>query len=326
MAPKKGSVTTTKVFLWGFGLMVIALLMFGGPLQWAYETYAPDWARDKPGEVADDAVLVDLSVRLQYALGRDVPGTAIPVDVYDANMNPIETQNTDTTTGVATFQADYWEGEIIYVQPYTAPSSTTGLMYAQDAIQYTVPAGDVNGDAQLEQIAIRELTSSEATFTAADSGGTAVSGTATNYLNGSSDAVLRLTIVCASTDANFGMPTTFHDERTGFDYLAGGWIVMRTNESQDLQNVAYTITTPAYYYYVFSFSMIVNDADVYSDGVLVYTIAATSSFSAGGGDCSVTIDIFDCMKITGSGGIDTGSWKDYDTDLTPDVITTAINA
>ena len=326
MAPKKGSVTTTKVFLWGFGLMVIALLMFGGPLQWAYETYAPDWARDKPGEVADDAVLVDLSVRLQYVLGRDVPGTAIPVDVYDANMNPIETQNTDTTTGVATFQADYWEGEIIYVQPYTAPSSTTGLMYAQDAIQYTVPAGDVNGDAQLEQIAIRELTSSEATFTAADSGGTAVSGTATNYLNGSSDAVLRLTIVCASTDANFGMPTTFHDERTGFDYLAGGWIVMRTNESQDLQNVAYTITTPAYYYYVFSFSMIVNDADVYSDGVLVYTIAATSSFSAGGGDCSVTIDIFDCMKITGSGGIDTGSWKDYDTDLTPDVITTAINA
>jgi hypothetical protein len=326
MAPKKGQITTGKVFMWGIGLMFVALLIFGGPLQWAYEQYAPDWAREKPGEIPEDSALVDLSVRLQYALGRDVPGTAIPIDVYDANMVPIETQNTDTTTGVATFQADYWEGETIFLQPYTAPSSTTGLLYASDAIQYTVPEGDVNGDAQLPQIEIRELTSSEATFTAADSGGTAVSGTATNYLNGSSDSVLRLTIVCTSTDSNFGMPTTMHDERTGFDYLAGGWIVLRTNESQDLQGVAYSITTPSYYYYVFSFAMIVNDADDYSDGVLVFTVSATSTFSAGSGDCSLTIDIYDCMRLTGSGGIDTNSWKDYDTDLTPNVITTAINA
>jgi hypothetical protein len=322
MAPK-GQITTGKVFAWGIGLMLVALFIFGGPVQWLYETYAPDWARQRPADLPEDAKIVDLSVRIQMTLARDVSGTAIPIDVYDASMNPIESQSTDTTTGVATFQADYWEGETIYLQPYTAASSTTGVFYTLPLIEVTVPEGDVNGDAQLDQIMGYQVASTTAaTFSVTDQSANTVSGTATNYINASSDASLRVTVVCGQTDAYYGLPFAFHDYRTGFDYLAGGWIVLTSNITQDMTGYDYYFEEGSTFYYVYSFDMITNDADVYSDGAITIVLSTGSTFSAN--DAAITIDVYDCMKLNSAGGVDSNSFKNYDTDMNPSVITTRV--
>ena len=62
--------TTGKVFGVGIALMFAALFIFGGPLQFLYETYSPDWMTTQPSDIDPDAQLVDLSIGLMMTLGR----------------------------------------------------------------------------------------------------------------------------------------------------------------------------------------------------------------------------------------------------------------
>jgi hypothetical protein len=332
MPPKKGKgqITTTKVFVWGIGLMVIALLMFGGPLQWAYEQFAPDWARQPGPDVPEGTVAVDLSVRL----ANDVSGAvfaAVPVYVYDSTMTLIEYQNTDSTTGVATFQADYFPGETIYFLPYSQPGSSTGILYSVNPIPYVVGDGDVNGDVQAPQINLAAPSSSAATFTVIDQASTlVVSGGATGYIN-ETDTSLTVSISCTTSNTHYGMPEDFNDPRQlpagAFNYKAGVWLVMATNETQELQQIgAYyaEFSVGSTYYYIFHIDSFENDALDGADGIYRFDIKAVTAFNDGSGDCSVSFDIYDCAKLNAAGQIDINSFKDYDSDVTISAVTTYI--
>jgi hypothetical protein len=319
---KKGQLTPGSLFAVGLGLMLCFLFIFGGPGQWIYETYGPDWMREKPSDVEEDAEQVDLSIKCQFVLGRDVPGSALPVDIYDSNKIFVETASTDTTTGVASFQDAFWEGETVFVQAYVQPNSASAQAYCTALTEMTVPEADVNGDAQLSTLNIREPTGSAATFSVTDQGSNAISGTAINYINASSDASLRVTVVCTSTDSVFGTPEAFHDWRTDYDYLAGGWVVLTSNITQDMQGYEYYFEEGSTFYYVYAFAMLINDADDYADGAITLVLATGSTFSAN--DAAITIDIYDTLRLNSAGGVDSNSFKDYNSSNNPSVITTRV--
>jgi hypothetical protein len=299
-------------------------LIFGGPLQYLYETYGPDWMRTKPATLPEDAELVDLSIRISDQLSMGVFSTAVPVYVYDANMVFIESANSDTTTGVSTFQSDYWEGETLNIQAYVAPVAAGAHAYSTPVTEFVVPQGDVNGDAQLANWYLYQPTSGVATFGVTDQGSAAISGTAINYLNASVDASIRVTIVCTTADDAYGTPEDWTDMKTGYKYLGGVFIVLKFNETQDMQAYDWFVEEGSYFYYIYRASMIINDSEIYTDGALTVTIATGSTFTGGAGHASIVIDVFDSMKLNSAGGIDSNSWKNYNSSNNPSAVTSVV--
>lgn len=316
--------TTGKVFMVGIGLMFVALFIFGGPLQFLYDSYGPDWARTAPdGDDIGDQV--DLSIGVVMELGRDVPA-ATAVDIYDANKVEIETRNSDATTGIVTFQFNYFEGETVWIQVYVDGNAATGLVYMTDLMQFTVPDADVNGDAQLPTIKLREPSSSSAapTLVVTDQAGGGISGVATNYIN-STDTVLNVLINTVTADTNFGLPTDVHDYREGFDYLSGIFVRIVTNDTLPFAAPDYYWTEGSTYYYVWNVAMIENDAADPADGTFNLVLAAQTTFANGNGageNVTVSIDAFDWVRLNGFGVLDSASFMDFDTDNTVAAITT----
>ena len=321
--------TTGKVFGVGIALMFAALFIFGGPLQYMYEAYGPDWLRVAPPDVDPDAQIVDLSVRLQYELGRDVPGAGQAVDVYDANMVPIESATSDTTTGVCAFQSDYWEGETVYIQIYVAPNTAAGLTYLSPLIASVVPEGDVNGDSQLPQLLINEVMSSTTapTTTSMTNEGTWANGTAALFHIHEAHTYLTYTIFSGNSDGVYGMPAAAHDQRTGFDYEMGGYIRVVTDYAVDFAGYDNYWTEGSSFYYVWSVGVLKDDADIAGDGVWIFTLATATTFECGRGvneNVSVVIDLFDAVRLNSQGSMWSGGFFDFDTDNSVTAITTRI--
>ena len=319
--------TTGKVFGVGIALMFAALFIFGGPLQFLYETYSTDWMRTQPSDIDPDAQLVDLSIGLMMTLGRDVPA-ATPVDIYDANKVPIETRNSDATTGIATFQFDYWEGETVYIQVYVAGNAATGLVYMTELIEFVVPEGDVNGDSQLPTIMLREPSSSTAapTLVITKQSGVGLSGTATNYLN-ETDTSINILINTVTGDSNFGLPRAVHDYRTGFDYLPGIWVRLVTNATMPFADPDLYWTEGTTYYYVWNVPMIANDGDIPGDGTYNLVLGAQSDFTVtqtSATNVSMVFDAFDWVRLNGFGEIDAASFMDLDTSFSVTAVTTRL--
>jgi len=321
--------TTGKVFGIGIALMFSALFIFGGPLQFVYETYGPDWLRVAPPDIDPDASIVDLSIRVQYELGRDVPGAGQAIDVYDANMVAIESATSDTTTGVASFQSDYWEGETVYVQVYVAPNSAAGLTYLTPLLTYVVPDGDVNGDSQLPQLAINEPMSSTTapTTTSMTNEGTWANGTAALFHIHETHTSLTFTVFSGTGDSVYGMPAAAHDQRTGFDYEMGGYIRVVTDFAVDFTGYDAYWTEGSNFYYVWSTGVLKDDGDVPDDGAWIFTLATATTFECGRGlneNVSVVIDMFDAVRLNTAGNMWSGGFFDFDTSNSVTAITTRI--
>lgn len=296
-------------------------------VQSLYAQYAPDWARQRPTELPEEAEQVDLSIRVIQDLSDTVSSTALEVYVFDSNKNQIDYDASDTTTGLCVFQRPFWEGESIYVQlREAAPNSATYVVYTSPLIQMTVPNGDVNGDAQLPDIVAQVTTTSVATIACRDQGGTSISATATNYLN-DTDASINLDIICTTTDCWFGTPAGFVDMQTGYEYLAGIFVVMKFNATQDMLEYDYYFTEGSYFYYIYIYDAFFNDADIYSDGTKTVTIATGSSFDNGGAagaNATLSIDVYDTCRLI-SGGVNSQSFMNGDSDLDVSAISTLVH-
>ena len=325
--------TTGSVFGIGIALMFCALFIFGGPLQYMYESYGPDWIRVVPPDVDPDAQIVDLSIRLQYELGRDVPGAGQIVDLYDANKVPIESATSDTTTGVCSFQSDYWEGETVFIQVYVAPNTAAGLTYLSPLLERVVPNGDVNGDAQLSQLTINEVMSSTTapTTTSMTNEGTWANGTAANFHIHETHTSLTFTIFTGLADSTYGMPAgpfdVIHDQRTGHEYLGGFHVRVVSDYAIDFTGNDYYWTEGSNFYYVWSEAALKDDGDDPNDGRVVLTLATASTFECGRGlneNVSVVIDVFDAMRLNSQGNPWSGGFYDFDTSNSVTAITTRI--
>jgi len=321
--------TTGKVFGVGIALMFAALFIFGGPLQYMYEAYGPDWMRVAPPDVDPDAQIVDLSIRLQYELGRDVPGAGQAVDVYDANMNAIESATSDTTTGVCSFQSDYWEGETIYLQVYVAPNTAAGITYISPLLEKVVPNGDVNGDSQLPQLTINEpmSTTTAPTFTSMTNEGTWANGTAANFHIHETHTSLSITIFSGLADSVYGLPAAVHDQRTGFDYEMGGFIRVVSDYAIDFIGYHAYWSEGSNFYYVWSIGVFKDDGDDPNDNSDLFTLATATTFECGRGlneNVSVVIDLFDCVRLNSQGNMWSGGFFDFDTTNSVTAITTRI--
>lgn len=323
--------TTGRVLLLGTSLMLIGLFIFGGPLQFLYNTYGPDWMRVRPDDVDVDADQISqLSVRLASFEDSAVPAAGASTDIYDASMTRIERATHDTTTGVATFRNYYWEGETVYVQVYVQGATTTGITYATPMMQFTVPAGDSNDRASLGQITVYDVTSSttQPTLVLQDQAGNGISTVDTYYIN-STDTSLNLRVTIPTADTTFGLPADYTDPWTGFSYKAGIWVVVTVNGSVPFANYDYKLSGDAgntlYVWNFPAFSYLTADP---SSAMQYYTLTSESTFDFGGAagaNRTFSLDVYDLCRLDPSGNIHSASFYDFDTSNTVAPITTYIH-
>lgn len=311
--------TMGRVIFAGVALMLVGLFIFGGPLQYLYNEFAPEAWREKPAGVTEESELVDLSIKLFHELDRGDPA-ATPIRVYDAAKVFIESAS--TSSGVATFKAPYWEGETIYLQiRAAAPNSADYVTYTSPLIEILVPEGDVNGDAELSTIGIWETTTSVATLTITDQDGASISDTTQNYINTTDTSVDVLVSITA--DCVYGTPEAFTDMDTGKHYLAGVWLRVNCTQPQSINNYDAHFYSQYGHYYIFSIPMVIRDSDFgYTTGRTFSIDTGTSGFSA---SANFTLDLFDTCWADSLAGISENSFMNGDSDLNPTAVATLVS-
>ncbi len=312
---KKEQWTMGRVVFVAVVVMGIGAFIFMGPAQNLWTQYAPEEWREKPVGVTENSELVDLSIKLMHALDRGNPA-ATPIRVYDADMNFIESAS--TSSGVATFLAPYWEGESIYLQVRAAaPNSASYVTYTTPLLEYVVPVGDVNGDAELPVLSIQETSTSAATFNIVDQGFATISTEATDFVN-STDTQLTITI-SITADCSYGTPEDFTDMDTNKHYLSGVFLVVKSTAAQPtLRNYIANFYSSSLQYYIFRIPMIVSDSDLGYQTARTITIGdgATAFVAAADFD----FDIFDTCWANSVADINENSFQNGDSDLNPTAV------
>lgn len=305
--------TMGKVLFTGTILCLVAAFIFMGPAQQLWTQYAPEAWREKPEGVTEDSDLVDLSIKTFHQIDRGNPA-ATPIRVYDANKNFIESAT--TSSGIATFAAPYWEGETIYLQARAAaPSSTTYVTYTTPMMEYVIPEGDVNGDAELPTLALWETSTSVATFVVWDNTDEKQIDTeATMYVN-TTDTELTITIAITA-DCAYGTPEDFTDFDSDKHYLSGVWLMIKSTSSQStITNYDVHFYSSSLHIYIFRMPMIVRDTDLGYQTGRTFTVGdgATSFVAAADFD----FDIYDTCWANSVADITESSFMNGDSDLNP---------
>jgi hypothetical protein len=236
-------------------------------------------------------------------------------------MNFIESAS--TSSGIATFSAPYWEGETIYLQARAAaPAATTFVTYTTPLMQYTVPEGDVNGDAELPILSLWEVSTSVISYNITDQGGSTVYLEASEAHANTTDTQLNV-LVSITSDCAFGTPEDFTDYDTGKHYLSGAWLVLKATASQaGLSGYVTHFYSASLEWYIYRIPMIVYDADLgyqtantfsLADGVTGLTASADFDF-----------DMFDICWANSVSDISSSSFMNGDSNLNPFAITSAV--
>jgi len=300
-------------------MQIIGIILIAGIALWGLHSMGllPDsfYAavgidREKPGELPADAELVDLSIKAVHVLDRGDPA-ATPIRVYDANMNFIESAS--TSSGIATFSAPYWEGETIFLQARAAaPNSATYVTYTTPLMQFTVPEGDVNGDAELPILGLWETSTSVAYFNITDQTAATIYTEATDYVN-TTDTQLNF-MVSITADCVYGTPEDFTDYDTGKNYLAGVWIVLTATASQaTITNYVAHFYSASLEYYIFKMPMIVRDSDLgYQTGRSITIGDGATAFTA---SADFDFDMYDTCWANSVSDISSSSFMNGDSDL-----------
>jgi len=311
--------TPAKVMATFTGCLVIGMFLLVVGLPYLQQSA---FNRIRPSDLPETSEAVDLSIKIQHKLYQDNIN-ASSVYVYDANQAWIETVT--SSSGVATFGSDYWEGETIYVQIRpAAPNAAAYYTYETPMMEYIVPEGDVNGDAQLPTYYCMLTSTAVATFSLFDQAMNSVTATAaTNALN-STDTECRVAISC-TTATSFGTPEDFTDQVTGKHYLSGAWILLWSNTSLTVQNADFAFTTPDYLYWVFRMDPIERDINgLYLTPTMFTIMASSSGFYAS--DSIFYVDIFDTCWADSVSTINVGSFLNGDSDLNPSEIDAEVDA
>jgi hypothetical protein len=304
---------------------LVAVLAIGGILIWGASSMglidlsgfmsAIGIQRTEPTGLSPDAQQVDLSIKALHILDRGNPA-ATPIRVYDADMNFIESAS--TSSGIATFSAPYWEGETIYLQARAAaPSNTAYVTYTTPVMAYTVPEGDVNGDAELPILGLWEVSTSEATFNITDQSAATIYTEATDYVN-TTDTQLNV-IVSITADCAYGTPEDFTDMDTGKHYLSGVWLVVQSTASQaTFTNYVSHFYSTSMEFYIFRIPMIVYDSDLGYQTNRVFTLGDGATVFVA--SASLDFDLYDICWANSVSDISASSFMDGDSDLTPDAL------
>jgi len=317
MARDKYQWTTGRVFGVGLALMFVGFLVFMGPLQWAYESYGPEWMRAEPEDLPEGSQRVDVFITQKEAIGGAAENQIIRV--YDSNLAFIE--EVTPSSGKATCTQPYWEGETINLQVRPAdPNSASYTHYMSPMTSYVIPQADVNGDAIIAGPDVWETSTSVVTFTAFNQTMQGVTGAAPNCITIDDTKVHVFTVI--TDNCAYGTPFDFTDAKSGDSYKAGAWLIMKSSTEQDITNAYAEFSGTDYWYYIFERPMGVEDAVNAANSIpLLWNILCPSGFVA---STTVTLDIFDTCKLNSDGSISISSFIDGDSNLNPAVITTAI--
>ncbi|MBR9682294.1 MAG: hypothetical protein GOV02_01340 [Candidatus Aenigmarchaeota archaeon] len=304
-----------KVLAAGVILLGAGFLLFMGPAQNMWSQYAPEEWRAKPEGVTEDSALVDLSIKLMHALDRGNPAST-PIRVYDSDKNFVESAS--TSSGVASFLAPYWEGETIYLQVRAAaPNSATYVTYTTPLMEYVVPDGDVNGDAELPVLSIDETSTSVATFNIVEQGFATISTEATDFIN-TTDTQLTITVAITG-DCVYGTPADFTDMDTNKHYLSGVFLVIKSTAAQPtLRNYIANFYSSSLQYYIFRIPMIVSDSDLGYQTARTFTIGDGATAFAAAADFD--FDLFDTCWANSVADINENSFQNGDSDLNPTAV------
>lgn len=269
---------------------------------------------------------VDVTQYLYHVLDEGVAAnTNIRVYKDNGGSPGAFSESVTSATGVITYRERYLEGETLWLQArIAAPGTSAAATYMTPLTKFVVPAGDANDDAVLPSWGIYETATTAVSFVATNQAGHAVTGTGETACLNTTDSALKVTISVGVDDTCYGTPEAFTDTVTSFAYAAGLFIVLNFNCTQDLVGATYSFSEGDAYYYVYSYPMLIDDVSDPASGTATFTINAVSFFDNAGGagiNATLGIDIYDGCKFVGSGGVDSNSFIDYDSDLGP---TTAI--
>jgi hypothetical protein len=271
--------------------------------------------REKPEGVTEESELVDLSIKVLHELDRGNPA-ATPIRVYDANMEFIESSS--TSSGIATFAAPYWEGETVYLQARAAaPSSASYVTYTTPLLSYTVPEGDVNGDAELPMLYLWETSTSTADYNITDQTSASIYAEATDFVN-TTDTSLNI-LISITADCAYGTPEAFTDMDTAKHYLAGIWLYVKGTASQaGIINYVAHFYSSSLHFYVFNIPMVVYDSDLgYQTARTIVIGDGSTGFTA---SADFDFDLFDTCWANSVSDISESSFLNGDSDLNPSAL------
>lgn len=271
---------------------------------------------------------VDVTQGLYHVLDEGVPANTI-IRVYGDAAGTQFIEQVTSATNLITYSTRFIEGQDIWCQArVAAPNSAGAVTYMTPLTKFTIPLGDPNGDARLPNWGLYETTTTVASFVATNQAGHAVTGTGETACLNTTDSALILTISVPVDDTAYGTPADTTDTVTTYMYKAGIFIVLNFNCTQDLLGATWSFSEGTNYYYVYNFAMIENDASDPASGTRAFTINAASYFDNAGGagiNATLNIDIYDGCKLLASGGVDSNSFFNWDSDLNPTAIATLVH-
>jgi hypothetical protein len=259
---------------------------------------------------------VDLFLMLQHETAQEAPA-ATPVNFY--NTNRAYFGSWTSSSGLVTVTQKMIAGTTMYFQVRAAaPNAAAYATYTTPLVAFTVPHGDVNGDAyiQTDPYLIHETSTSAATFAITDQDNNAVSTEATIYVN-DTDTSLNV-LVSITTNCDYGTPEDFTDMATGYSYKAGMFLVLKSTATQTLNSVYTHFYSSSLHFYIFQLPMLIRSTNLGYIGSRTFVIdTGTASFTA---SADFDFDIYDTCQLDSTGAINENSFKNGDSDLNPTAI------
>jgi len=277
------------------GIFAVLAFVFGGVAAGIYYGIIPN-PLDSLSNITTKRISVNC---VFYSYDRYSAGTAANIawDIYDANMNLLETQT--ASSGKVTLGTMLTTGDYIYIQARANdPSDGVDPYLGPLTKVYIDPnkASEAGDTISLGTFYVEDV-STAPTLSIVDQGGNSIADKTGNYFN-TSDTGFTITLSgCASGDV-FGLPEPVTDQRTGKSY-DGMWLIWKGSANQNF-DADYVLTDASNVYYIWDIGQLVNDPDVTNDGQMTFAVSVTTGSLAA--DSTVVIDIVDFCQIGSDGG------------------------
>ncbi|MHA1333221.1 MAG: hypothetical protein ACTSPL_04000 [Candidatus Odinarchaeia archaeon] len=289
---------------WGAVAIVLVISAVGV----SYAVFGAWWARIGSGINLTPAVYVNAEAYCREDLSNAAADVA--VDVYDADMNLIETVT--ASSGKLTFGQMYETGAVLKLQPRPGNPSSSDP-YLGEIYTFTVPYADAGDTVVIGTVYVKDPSETAPTMVIHDQSGATISDATANYFN-TTDTKASITLSGLDDDTWWGMGDIV-DQRTGKRWV-GGIIVWKGTVTQAFTNAWLVVTNPSNVYYIFGPYQFADDASIDGDDTLTVVLECPSGFNA---DSSVVIDAYDIAEYN---DIINGVFDDAEIDVT--AITTKV--
>jgi len=251
---------------------------------------------------------VYFKVAVKENLGAYSAVSSCVVYAYDEDGNYLTSVTTDSD-GIATFDTmTFLEGTHVWLQARQAAPATADP-YVSPLIEFIVGNGDPadtvsarNAETGESTLWVRDVTGTAPTMSLYDDAGNSISGGSSHNLT-TSDSQWKIDLFLSTDDVWYGAED-FTDMVSGDSYIGGIWVVWKGTKTQQFEqgnaDAFYTWSDPTHVYYAWHFdtalwtdSLRTGDNDSFSN---VFKLSGSNTFTAD----TVTIDVFDLYKDSGS--------------------------